>query len=220
MAGTLLHKLPVLLALNLNNKHVPENTFLYSFDYDGEFNRYRDLDEEHNMQSPFKAGVSLTDEALYLFPYPDHVKNLSPPDESMAKRMVDLWTSFVINGHPFGSHRSGYWPPMTTLYGPYVKLDESFTIAGNYFKEFSATIMDEEQGHSLIREVYYLRRNYAKNRNRQTKVNPRRRFTTNRLQLSRNNVESVVDDVPVRKPVTKNSVLRRHLNRNKVIFRY
>lgn len=219
VAGTLLHKLPVLLALNMNNKHVPENTFLYSFDYAGEFNRYRDMDEEHNMQSPFKAGVSLTDEALYLFPYPEHVKKLSPPDESMAKRMVELWTSFVINGHPFGSHRSGYWPPMTTLYGPYVKLDETLTIAGNYFKEFSATIMDEEQGHSLIREVYYLRRNHAKKQTHRSKVNPRRRFTTNRLKLAKSN-RSNKSKANAAKTLSKNSLVRRHPSRNKVIYRH
>ncbi|XP_011296426.1 glutactin [Musca domestica] len=222
VAGTLLHKLPVLLALNMNNKHVPENTFLYSFDYAGEFNRYRDMDEEHNMQSPFKAGVSLTDEALYLFPYPEHVRNLSPPDVAMAKRMVDLWTSFVIDGHPLGSHRSGYWPPMTTLYGPYAKLDETLTIAGNYFKEFSATTMDEEQGHSLIREVYYLRRNHSrKHTRRTTKVNPRRRFTINRHRLLNGSSRNAnISAIHVGKFVTKNSIVRRHPSRNKVIYRH
>ncbi|KAH8282662.1 hypothetical protein KR054_009029 [Drosophila jambulina] len=157
VAGTLNHKLPVLLALNMNNKHNPDNTFLYSFEYAGEFNRYKEMDEETNMQSPFRAGVSLTDEALYLFPYPDHVKRLSPPDMTMARRMVELWTNFVISGNPLGSYRSGYWPPMTTLYGPYMKIDETLTIGGNYFTEFSATLRDEEEGHSLVREIYYLR---------------------------------------------------------------
>ncbi|CAD7003219.1 unnamed protein product [Ceratitis capitata] len=174
VGGTLMHKLPVLLALNMNNKHVPENTFLYSFDYMGEFNRYRDLDEETNLQSPFKAGVSLTDEALYLFPYPQHVTNLSPPDVTIAKRMVDLWTSFVINGNPFSDVRAGYWPPMTTLYGPYMKIDDTLTVGGNYFKEFSATLIDEENGHSLIREIYYLRNNRA-NRRKPIKHNRRRK---------------------------------------------
>uniref|UniRef100_A0A1I8NLM9 Carboxylesterase type B domain-containing protein n=1 Tax=Stomoxys calcitrans TaxID=35570 RepID=A0A1I8NLM9_STOCA len=221
VAGTLIHKLPVLLALNMNNKHVPENTFLYSFDYAGEFNRYRDMDEEHNMQSPFKGGVSLTDEALYLFPYPDHVKKLSPPDEAMAKRMVDLWSSFVINGHPFGSHRSGYWPPMTTLYGPYAKLDETLTIAGNYFKEFSATILDEEQGYSLVREVYYLRRNNSKKHTRRLfKLNPRRRFTTNRLQAKADNKRAKKSQLQIGKPLSKNSMVRRRPSRNKVIYRH
>ncbi|XP_053956886.1 glutactin [Anastrepha ludens] len=175
VGGTLMHKLPVLLALNMNNKHVPDNTFLYSFDYMGEFNRYRDLDEETNMQSPFKAGVSLTDEALYLFPYPQHVTNLSSPDISMAMRMVDLWSSFVINGNPFSDLRAGYWPPMTTLYGPYMKIDDTLTVSGNYFKEFSATLIEEENGHSLVRESYYLRNKLAKRR-RKVKRNRRRKL--------------------------------------------
>uniref|UniRef100_A0A1B0GD72 Carboxylesterase type B domain-containing protein n=1 Tax=Glossina morsitans morsitans TaxID=37546 RepID=A0A1B0GD72_GLOMM len=85
------------------------------------------------MQSPFKAGVSLTDEALYLFPYPEHVKHLTPADENMFNRLVELWTLFVVNGYPLGSLRSGYWPPMSTFYCPYIKLDETFSIAGNYY---------------------------------------------------------------------------------------
>ncbi|XP_055856128.1 glutactin-like [Episyrphus balteatus] len=156
MAGTLMYKLPVLLALNMNQKYLPHQTFLYSFDYRGEFNRYPDLDEELNNQSPFKAGVSLTDEALYLFPNPDHVKHLNPTDTLIAKQMVELWTSFVINGQPsMASNRGGYWPPMTTLYGPYLKIDETLTVGGNYFKEFTATRNDHERGIKLIRDNYY-----------------------------------------------------------------
>ncbi|XP_067648468.1 glutactin isoform X2 [Eurosta solidaginis] len=173
VGGTLMHKLPVLLALNMNNKHVPHSTFLYSFDYMGEYNRYRDLDEDTNMQSAFKAGVSLTDENIYLFPYPDHVTKLSPPDKTVAKRMVDLWTSFVTNGNPLSDFRAGYWPPMTSLYGPYMKIDDTLTVSGNYFKEFSATLTDEENGQSLLRESYYLRKNLA---------NKRRRLNNNNLK--------------------------------------
>ncbi|EDW03512.1 glutactin [Drosophila grimshawi] len=205
VAGTLNHKLPVLLALNMNNKHNPDNTFLYSFDYAGEFNRYRDMDEETNMQSPFKAGVSLTDEALYLFPYPEHVKRLSPPDESMAHRMVELWTNFVISGNPLGSYRSGYWPPMTTLYGPYMKIDETLTIGGNYFKEFSATLRDEEEGHSLIREIYYLR-NRAQHK---TSVRPLRR------KQAANPATALTLSSKLKKSNVRKSLVKRP-NRNKI----
>lgn len=155
------------------------------------------------MQSPFKAGVSLTDEALYLFPYPDHVKRLSPPDMSMAHRMVDLWTNFVITGNPLGSYRSGYWPPMTTLYGPYMKIDETLTIGGNYFNEFSATLRDEEEGHSLIREIYYLR-----NRARRKDLGQAQR----RRQAAATAATSKLKKVEVRK-----SLVRRP-NRNKIRF--
>lgn len=195
-----MHKLPVLLALNMNNQHLLDNTFLYSFDYAGEFNRYKDMDEETNMQSPFKAGVSLTDDALYLFPYPDHVARLSPPDETMAKRMVDLWTSFAIDGHPLSSGRGGYWPPMTTLYGPYLKIDETYTIAGNYFKEFSATSIDEESGKSLVREVYYLRNNRAN----------RRKLATQKRKTQMNKIN--------RKIIGRKRLVRRPSRRNTISF--
>ncbi|EDV58284.1 glutactin [Drosophila erecta] len=202
VAGTLNHKLPVLLALNMNNKHNPDNTFLYTFDYAGEFNRYKEMDEETNMQSPFKAGVSLTDEALYLFPYPEHVTRLSRPDQLMARRMVDLWTNFVISGNPLGSARVGYWPPMTTLYGPYMRIDETMTIGGNYFTEFSATLSDEENGQSLIREVYYLR-----SRSRKRAQNKRRK------QLAKSNVRKLQNP----KLGGRKSLVKRP-NRNKIRF--
>ncbi|KAI9581397.1 glutactin-like [Glossina fuscipes] len=189
LASTLMYKLPLLLALNMHNKYLVDRTFLYSFDYAGEYNRYYDLDEEHNTQSPFKAGVSLTDEALYLFPYPEHVKHLTPADENMSNRLVDLWTSFVVNGYPLGSLRSGYWPPMSTLYGPYMKLDETFSIAGNYFKEFSATIRDEENGFNLVREIYFSKENFqsSKKANYVTSERKTQQKTTSLNQYSKLN---------------------------------
>lgn len=209
VAGTLNHKLPVLLALNMNNKHNPDNTFLYSFDYAGEFNRYREMDEETNMQSPFKAGVSLTDEALYLFPYPEHVQRLSPPDEAMARRMVDLWTNFVITGNPLGSYKAGYWPPMTTLYGPYMKIDETLTIGGNYFNEFSATLRDEDQGHSLIREIYYLR---SHSRQKIQAKTPHQALSQTQRRKQAAIVASKLKKLQVRKSLVKRP------NRNKIRF--
>ena len=55
--------------MQANAKLLPNSTFLYCFDYEGELNRYNtNADEVGDM--PFELGVSLTDENLYLLPYP------------------------------------------------------------------------------------------------------------------------------------------------------
>lgn len=49
---------------------------------------------------PFGGGVSHSDDLIYLFPYPRHVAVLNDADTRFAKTLVDLWTSFAINGVP------------------------------------------------------------------------------------------------------------------------
>lgn len=49
---------------------------------------------------PFHGGVTHADELTYLFPYPEDVAKLNENDTKMAEKMIDLWTSFAINGVP------------------------------------------------------------------------------------------------------------------------
>lgn len=49
---------------------------------------------------PFTGGVSHSDDLIYLFPYPPEVANLNQQDTKMSEILVDLWTSFAINGAP------------------------------------------------------------------------------------------------------------------------
>lgn len=65
---------------------------------------------------PFCGGVTHSDELLYLFPYPPENANLNENDRKMAQTMVDLWTSFAMNGVPeIGQRQNGInaleWQP-------------------------------------------------------------------------------------------------------------
>lgn len=66
-------------------------------------------------QFPFKGGVAHSDELIYLFPYPPQAANMSVNDTEIAKNVVELWTSFVINGVPhLNTNHQFVWPPMTS----------------------------------------------------------------------------------------------------------
>lgn len=49
---------------------------------------------------PFSGGVHHSDDLIYLFPDPPDVTKLNAADTRIAQTMVDLWTSFAINGVP------------------------------------------------------------------------------------------------------------------------
>lgn len=85
------------------------DTFLYSFDYKGEFTRFRY--GRPTAKYPFDGGVHHSDDNIYMYPFPH--PELNEQDQKMAQRMVDLWTSFVIEGVPKASDVQE-WPKMTS----------------------------------------------------------------------------------------------------------
>lgn len=49
---------------------------------------------------PFSGGVHHSDDLIYLFPHPSDAAKLNAADTKMAEMMVDMWTSFAIDGIP------------------------------------------------------------------------------------------------------------------------
>ncbi|XP_055385266.1 glutactin [Condylostylus longicornis] len=153
MCSTIPFKNPVLLALQANAEKMPENTFLYTFNYEGEYHSFQSsIDDIDDL--PFDMGVSLTDENIYLFRWPKSASFLSNRDSRIAKLMVELWTSFAANGVP-SSNRAPEWPPMTKGSGPYIKIDRVSTIGQNFLDEYSAAVREERMGLTLISENYF-----------------------------------------------------------------
>lgn len=68
--------------------------FLYSFDYAGEHTRFGY--EFGNSHYPFQGGVHHSNDNIYLFA----THKLNSNDTLMAKKMVDLWYSFAVDGVP------------------------------------------------------------------------------------------------------------------------
>ena len=78
--------------------NMTNSIYFYSFGYRGTFSVTSiDIGDNRNV------GVAHSDELIYLFPTPIDqfgVQNLTytATDESVIDLMVDLWTSFSING--------------------------------------------------------------------------------------------------------------------------
>ncbi|XP_053685996.1 glutactin-like [Sabethes cyaneus] len=138
-AAACLVKGSVLKQAQMNSVYQPNNTFLYSFDYAGQHTRFGyGMDVS---QLPFTGGVHHTNDLLYLFPYPTEASQLNDVDTQMAKRTVDLWTSFASEGVP-KAEGVPQWPSMKDAYGPYMKIDLNCTVAENYAHEFLVTLKD------------------------------------------------------------------------------
>uniref|UniRef100_A0A1A9W502 Carboxylic ester hydrolase n=1 Tax=Glossina brevipalpis TaxID=37001 RepID=A0A1A9W502_9MUSC len=111
--------------------------YLYSFDYDGSNTRFGyGFGHEHY---PFSGGIHHSNENIYLFP--THL--LNDDDKKIAQKMVDLWTSFVINGKP-QTKDSPEILPMEDELGPYFHIDTNITLGYNVLDELSATVDDPE----------------------------------------------------------------------------
>ncbi|XP_073837698.1 glutactin [Musca autumnalis] len=152
LCSTIAFKNPVLLAAQGNARKLPNSTYMYSFDYEGEFNRYGTIDDQTEL--PFELGVSLTDENLYLFPWPRFALVNSNRDLKIALRMVKLWTSFAATGKPSAPHLPE-WPAMTGEAGPYVKLGKTVTIGQSYIDEFTAAVREYKMGYNIVNDDFF-----------------------------------------------------------------
>lgn len=87
-------KSPIIhLAIELFKKHLA-SIYLYSFDYEGNNTRFGY--EFGNDHYPFNGGIHHSNDNIYLF----STHALNEADTEMAKKMVQLWTSFAIQGSP------------------------------------------------------------------------------------------------------------------------
>lgn len=117
--------------------------YLYNFQYSGRFRRYPIKPNRFN----FRIGPSISDENIYLFPYPVEVSKLSGTDVEISMHIVDMWTEFLKIGAP----TEHLWPKASRQYGPYIKfgqhreIDSDFTdglVCPTYFdilKELNET---------------------------------------------------------------------------------
>ncbi|KAH8249046.1 hypothetical protein KR032_005441 [Drosophila birchii] len=153
LCSTISLKNPVLLVLQANAKKLPNSTYLYSFDYEGEQTRYATSPEEASFV-PFDMGTSLTDDNLYLFPWPRFLALNSNRDMKVARRMVALWTSFATTGVP-RAPGVPEWPTMNDETGPYMRIGRTVTFSDNYLDEYRIAVDEAKRGYSLVNEDYY-----------------------------------------------------------------
>lgn len=120
---------PVLMETNAISAVNPDHVYLYSFDFYS--NRPK---APYTFPFPYKDEVDHTEDLNYLFP----LASLNDRESKMAKTMVQLWTSFAVNGAP-SAVDVPTWPPAKQRFGPYIKINEQSKQAGYYLDEFRAT---------------------------------------------------------------------------------
>ncbi|XP_055302443.1 glutactin-like [Sitodiplosis mosellana] len=141
MLGTVIFKAPALQLAQTNSRMNPLGTFVYTLDYKGQYTRFGyGGDVSHY---PFNGGVSHSDDLIYLFPYPPEVAQLNEDDTKIAKILVDLWTSFAINGTPdLSNSKEGInevsWQPFLGPLGAYLHIGKELQIDNDYRNEFTA----------------------------------------------------------------------------------
>lgn len=128
-------KSPVLtLAKNMLQKSLAP-VYLYSFDYEGSNTRFGY--EFGNDHYPFEGGVHHSNDNIYLFSTHD----LNAKDAEIAKKMVDIWTSFAMEGKPKAANAIDILP-MTTDSGPYFHINTQISLGHDVYEELTSTIDD------------------------------------------------------------------------------
>ncbi|XP_046631305.1 cholinesterase 1-like isoform X3 [Daphnia pulicaria] len=124
MCSVLFLKGPTYEMSQLVSQHNP-NAFYYSFEFEGRNSIFNYLFAVNT--PPFPPGVSHADEMIYLFifPFPSVPPGLNRTEEELSKKMLQVWTNFVIYGDPT--------PDGVTLldgipkFLPYNSVDEFYT---------------------------------------------------------------------------------------------
>ncbi|XP_053954544.1 glutactin [Anastrepha ludens] len=117
LTNLILYRGPVLDTIKATYKKTP--TYLYCFDYRGEFHRFGHL----KSPLPFETDATLSDDNIYLFPYPEEVSNLIPQDRALSQALVNMWADFAAYGVPI--RNNVVWPNVTTEVGPFLRIVNS-----------------------------------------------------------------------------------------------
>lgn len=100
-------KAPILRLIQAQAKTYSNQTYLYTFDYKGEFPYL-----QNNTIFGNYDGVHHFSDILYLFPFTEFGSRLNRDDRKIAKKMVKLWGSFAATGVPSINGES-FWPSFT-----------------------------------------------------------------------------------------------------------
>ncbi|XP_050741939.1 glutactin [Drosophila biarmipes] len=135
LTSAIFMKSPVItLATQIYTLQPNTPVYLYSFDYEGKYTRFGY--EFGNSHYPFNGGVHHSNDNIYLF----STHPLEGQDAQMAHKMVEVWTSFAINGIP------GELSPLTSASGPYNQLNLEVTKGEDLLETLTASIDDPDSG--------------------------------------------------------------------------
>lgn len=113
LINLVLYRAPALDSIRYTYRKYP--TYLYSFDYRGAYHRFGHLENP----LPFEADATLSDDNIYLFPYPEEVAHLNAADLNMAKTLTSMWINFAMYEKP--TFDASLWSNVSNDYGPFVR---------------------------------------------------------------------------------------------------
>ncbi|XP_065361267.1 glutactin [Calliphora vicina] len=113
LINLILYRGPIIDSIRYTSKK--HSTYMYCFDYRGEYHRFGHLQNP----LPFEIDATLSDDNIFLFPYPIEVSQLNPEDKTMARAMVTMWVNFATHGVP--NLNNGIWPNVSSEYGPFLR---------------------------------------------------------------------------------------------------
>jgi len=114
LTNLILFRAPLIDSIRYTSRSYP--TYLYVFDYRGEFHRFGHLENP----LPFGADATLSDDSIYLFPYPEEVAQLNTQDKTLSRTLTKMWANFATYGLP--NFNTGIWPNVSSEYGPFVRI--------------------------------------------------------------------------------------------------
>uniref|UniRef100_A0A1B0FLX7 Carboxylesterase type B domain-containing protein n=1 Tax=Glossina morsitans morsitans TaxID=37546 RepID=A0A1B0FLX7_GLOMM len=113
LVNLVLYRGPVIDSIRYIIKNYP--IYMYCFDYRGEYHRFGHL----RNPLPFEVDATLSDDNIFLFPYPIEVSQLNEKDRTMARTMVTMWVNFAYHNIP--NFNEGVWPNVSTEHGPFLR---------------------------------------------------------------------------------------------------
>ncbi|ALC38993.1 Glt [Drosophila busckii] len=119
LSNLILYRAPVIYSIRGSYRKTP--AYLYTFDYRGEHHRFAHFGNP----LPFGVDASLSDDSVYLFPYPAEASRLNPEDQSLARALCSMWVSFAQSGIP--NPNGHMWPKASSEYGPFLRFTNNRT---------------------------------------------------------------------------------------------
>ncbi|XP_016979656.1 glutactin [Drosophila rhopaloa] len=120
LSNYILYRAPVINSIRHSYRSVP--AYLYLFAYRGQHHRFFHL----RNPLPFGVDASLSDDGVYLFPYPPESSHLNSADSAVSNSLVDKWVDFAVAGVP--NQNSGGWPRASSEYGPFLRFSNSIPL--------------------------------------------------------------------------------------------
>lgn len=140
LLSVLFMKAPIERTAEILSRRIPNNVYLYSFEYYGTSSLYHLMAGLLPIVIPgdfptIRPGIMHADDLPYMFPIP---LIQTPEDKRFGEIMVELWTNFATHGTPTPQSSARYptWPAFKTTNQNYLRLKMESEVKSVYSKSW------------------------------------------------------------------------------------